>query len=157
MHSRSAALLKTVRWLGALALLGALGTGVHAGPPPGKNDPPKPLPMEIVKAWKEAGARVGWMRRHEFGYLVFLSEKEARAGDLPSFQFFVWKEGVLPKLPSPPVAFGLSLRNTGVADAGLKELAGLKSLQLLYLHRTQVKDAGVMELRKVLPQCRILR
>ncbi len=33
-----------------------------------------------------------------------------------------------------------------MTDAGLKELAGLKSLQLLYLAGTQVTDAGLKEL-----------
>ena len=49
------------------------------------------------------------------------------------FQFSAWKEGVLAKLPDPGVPFGLCLNLTKVTDAGLKELAGLKSLQALYL------------------------
>ena len=61
-------------------------------------------------------------------------------------QFSEWKEGVLAKLPDPGAAFGLSLNSTKVTDAGLKELAGLKSLQALYLNNTQVTDAGLKEL-----------
>ena len=33
-----------------------------AGEPPAKADPPQPLPENIVTAWKEAGAVVGWLR-----------------------------------------------------------------------------------------------
>jgi outer membrane lipoprotein-sorting protein len=45
---------------------------------------------------------------------------------------------------------------TQVTDAGLKELAGLKSLQLLNLEGTDVTDAGVERLQKALPGCKIL-
>jgi hypothetical protein len=51
----------------------------------------------------------------------------------------------------------LRLDSTKVTDTGLKELAGLKSLQLLDLRYTQVTDAGVKELQKVLPKCEILK
>jgi len=44
-----------------------------------------------------------------------------------------------------------------VTDAGLKELAGLKSLQELVLDGTQVTDTGVAELRETLPKCVIRR
>jgi hypothetical protein len=63
----------------------------------------------------------------------------------------------LAELPIPPVAFGLDLSSTPVTYAGLKELAGLKSLQTLSLSRTQVTDAGLKELQKALPGCYIRR
>ena len=44
-----------------------------------------------------------------------------------------------------------------MTDAGLKELAGLKSLQSLNLHSTKVTDAGLKELQKALPGCIINR
>jgi hypothetical protein len=47
--------------------------------------------------------------------------------------------------------------NTQVTCAGLKELAGLKSLQTLDLAGTKVMDAGVAELRKALPDLKIPR
>ena len=37
-------------------------------------------------------------------------------------------------------------QDTKVTDTGLKELAGLKSLQHLYLNNTDVTDAGLKEL-----------
>ena len=51
----------------------------------------------------------------------------------------------------------LNLWNTQVTDMGLKELADLKSLRFLSLKYTQVTDAGVAELRKALPNCNISR
>ena len=52
----------------------------------------------------------------------------------------------------------VDLTNTKVTDAGLKELAGLKSLQTLRLSGTAgVTDAGVAELQKALPKCKVLR
>jgi Leucine-rich repeat (LRR) protein len=45
--------------------------------------------------------------------------------------------------------------NGQVTDAGLKELAGLTSLQSLNLARTKVTKAGVEQLKKALPECRI--
>jgi hypothetical protein len=49
----------------------------------------------------------------------------------------------------------LSLFKTHVTDAGLKELAGLMSLQFLDLRKTKVTDAGLRELHKALPECEI--
>jgi len=42
-----------------------------------------------------------------------------------------------------------------VTDKGLKELAALKGLQELYLGRREVTAAGIAELRKALPDCKI--
>jgi hypothetical protein len=45
-----------------------------------------------------------------------------------------------------------------VTDKGLKELAGLKRLQTLHLDQTtQVTDAGVQELQRALPNCKIIK
>jgi hypothetical protein len=44
---------------------------------------------------------------------------------------------------------------TEVTDAGLKELEGLKNLRTLDLGFTKVTDAGVAALQKTLPDCRI--
>jgi internalin A len=42
-----------------------------------------------------------------------------------------------------------------VTDAGLKDLKELKNLTTLYLINTKVTDAGVAELQKTLPKCKI--
>jgi len=44
-----------------------------------------------------------------------------------------------------------------VGNAGLKELAGLKNLQMLYVSNTKVTAAGQQELEKALPKCQITR
>ena len=53
----------------------------------GKPPAPKPLPENIVKAWKEAGATVGWMRVRPVGFLEFVPEDAGKPGDLPAFYF----------------------------------------------------------------------
>jgi len=42
-----------------------------------------------------------------------------------------------------------------ITDAGLKELAKLSHLDVLWLSETQVTKAGVAQLHKELPKCRI--
>ena len=49
----------------------------------------------------------------------------------------------------------LILSNTKITDAGLKEVAKLQQLELLYLSDTNVTEAGVAELEKALPKCDI--
>jgi hypothetical protein len=115
-------------------------------PPTSKGELPQPLPAEIVKAWQEAGATVGWMRVYQYGFVHFVSEDAGEPGDVLAFRFAEWKAGVLGRLPPPEAGFGLYLGGTKVTDAGLKELAGLKSLQTLNLVGTQVTDAGLKEL-----------
>ena len=56
-----------------------------------------------------------------------------KPGEVLAFHFDVWTAGIIAKLPQPPTAFGLDFYNSNVTDAGLKELAGLKSLQQLDL------------------------
>jgi internalin A len=139
------------RYLAVLAVLASCSLDVYASADADEKEAPKPLAPEIVQTWRDAGANVGWMnmnlhlKRH-----MFEAEGEARA--MPVFQFSEWEEGVLLKLPDPRAAFGLCLNLTKVTDAGLKELAGLKSLRALYLAgnereaETQLTDAGLKEL-----------
>lgn len=47
---------------------------VSSAEQPAKNDLPKPLPESVVKAWKDAGATVGWMKQEETGNLTFLEK-----------------------------------------------------------------------------------
>jgi hypothetical protein len=127
-----------------------LGTGDPLAALPWAKLPPAKLPPELVAAWQKAGARVGWMRVSEFGTPMFLRDEAGKAGDVPAFQFRPWKRGVLANLLAPGVPFGLDLQDvsiiTGVTNAGLKELAGLKSVHTLSLGGTRVTDAGLKEL-----------
>jgi internalin A len=50
------------------------------------------------------------------------------------------------KLPPPQEAFGLHLGDTKVTNAGLKELATLKTLHTLVLSSAPVSNAGLTEL-----------
>jgi len=121
----------------------------------------KELPAEVVAAWKKAGAMVGWMGAHsQFAAgESFTTKREGlqAARAVPAFRISEWRAGMLAKLPAPARAFGLFLRFSGVTDAGLKELAGLKQLTTLNLLGTQVTDAGRKELQKALPECDIKR
>ena len=97
-----------------------------------KANPVQELPAELVAAWEKADARVGWMSADQF-FLNFREGVEGKKGEVPAFRFRTWTAGVVAKLPQPQTAFGLDFTNAQVTDAGLKELAGLKSLQSLNL------------------------
>jgi internalin A len=127
------------------------GTGSETAP--AVLDRPQPLPVEVVDAWKVAGARDGWLRTKHLGFrsrqYIFHdvdAERPAAPGDVPAFHLARWKAGQLATLPVPKAAFGLFLSRAEVTDAALKELAGLKKLQRLDLSLTQVTDAGLKEL-----------
>jgi len=134
----------------ALAFVSMLVTG-QFGFADDTKDLPKPLPDNIIKAWKDAGATVGWMKVESSGGLSFVDKPEA--GAIPAFRFPKWKNGVVAKLPIPEAPFGLDLSGTEVMDADLKELANLKNLTTLSLCDTKTTDAAVEELQKVLPKC----
>ena len=161
------------RYLTALAVLASCGLGIFAG---AGGDAPKPLPPEIVKAWRNAGADIGWETK--MGRFV-RGEEKGEIGAVPAFLFSMWSDGVLAKLPDPGMEFGLwiwgvtdeglkelkklerlqrlVLYRTAVTDAGMKELSSLKQLQMLVLSLTRVTDAGMNELQKSLPYCRIIK
>ena len=50
----------------------------------------------------------------------------------------------------------LSSNFTKITDAGLKDVAKLQKLEYVYLQGPEVTQAGVAELKKALPNCRIL-
>ncbi len=137
-----------------LAVLIVLGLQTSPLPADDKKEAPKPLPPEVVQAWRDAGANVGWMNMNlHLNRPIFEAEGDHRnpsgwwdrTNAMPVFQFSEWEEGVLVKLPDPGAPFGLCLNLTKMTDAGLKELAGLKNLQALYLAKTPVTDAGLKE------------
>ena len=128
-----------------LAVLASCGVDAIFGADAGKKEAPKPLPREIVKAWRGIGANVGWMKMNLMDNAPsFQVEGEIKA--LTVFQFTEWKAGVLAKMPDPGAPFGLCVNLTKVTDVGLKELAGLKSLQALYVAWTPMTDAGLKEI-----------
>src|SRR5262245_24331251 len=106
-------------YLAVLVVLASCGLGVLAGGGAEKQDPPKPLPPKIAKAWTDAGAVVGWMNRDrsvsEF-YFQFRAQEKGEPGAIPAFGFTPWKKGLLVKLPDPGVPFALDLYQTKVTD-----------------------------------------
>src|SRR5262249_36077846 len=128
-----------------------------------KTDAPRPLPPEIVKAWTDAGVKVGWMRMSKFEYdfeygdVGFIRDDAAPPGELLAFRYGTpscvplakqppWRAGGLARPTEPGARVALEMWATPVKDAGLKELAAFKSMQMLNLAVTLVSDAGMKEL-----------
>ena len=81
---------RAVRLLAAFSIL-AVCDGTSVAGPLAKTDPPKPLPENIVTAWKKAGASAGWMRtrgfpENETSWGSFHGEETGSPGDLPAFR-----------------------------------------------------------------------
>src|SRR5262245_44206020 len=124
----------TWHYLAGLVLLASFGQGVRPGLGADKKDALKPLRPEIVKAWCDAGADVGWMKdvppkysNWGTGFWEPFIEK-AEPGAVPAFRYHPNEVGMLAKLPDPGLPFGLDTH-----CSSMKELAGLKSLQSLKL------------------------
>jgi internalin A len=109
--------------------------------PPSEDLAPKELDPTVVEVWKKAGAQVGW-----YGQRKFYETKPNGLATLPAFRWPSFEPVLIIKLPAPSEAFALDLSRTRVTDTGLKELAGLKNLQILNLTLTDVTDAGLKEL-----------
>jgi hypothetical protein len=142
-----------------LAMLASSLLGVAASAEPENKDAPRPLAPEIVKAWRDAGAAVGWIKDvpPKAGTYRFWEpwRDQAEAGAIPAFRFPErGARGVLEKLPDPGSAFGLDFHCGFYAGVPLKELAGLKNLASLCIGGVQgnayadLKDlAGLTNLR----------
>src|SRR5262245_37932515 len=139
-------------WCVLVALLAGSLPGQVQGGGEAKTGP-KPLPPDVVKAWTATGLEVGWMDASR-GRLDFTYPHDhAPADAVPAFSLWAALREVglradnrLAKLPDPGTRYGLSLRQLNVTDEGLKELAGLKSLQMLDLSYTNVTSVGLKEL-----------
>jgi len=112
----------------------------------GKYAPPQALPENIRHAWRNAGARLRWMRMTEDGDIRFLNEQDAQSGDLPVFELHTYQQHLLADMPAPESPFGLDLALTETDDAALKLLSPFKGLQWLNLSGTCVTDAGLKPL-----------
>jgi hypothetical protein len=110
----------------------------------------------IARAWKQAGAEVGWMR--VTGQGVTFSLEQQPEGFVPpknqayeyrrSFKFRSWKPGMLSTLPPPEESYGLDLSNTSFDDAAVDELARLKGIYILNVQFTKLTNEGRDRLRK---------
>jgi hypothetical protein len=113
----------------------------------GGQQQPRPLDAKVAQAWREAGAKIGWMVEYEDGTWLFFEERPSnKKRILPALQIDSWRAGVIEKLPRPEVPFGLALLFTDFPDAGLKELAQLSHLEILDLLETRLTEAGLKEL-----------
>lgn len=105
---------------------------------------------EIVAAWKEAGAEVGWMRFDDFGWFEF--HFGMNSGDdvfWPTFRFSTWNDAMIAKLPSPTAGFGLDLSFSNVTDTGMRELARFENLQALDLAKTNITGKGLSRIQSL--------
>ena len=127
-----------------LAVLASCGLGVVASAGSEHKDPTKSLSPETVKAWRDAGATVAWMKDvpPQTGTYRFWEpwrERDA-ARAIPAFRFPGRNAGgVLAKLPDPETAFGLDFHCGFYAGVTLKELAKFKRLQSLCIGGVQGK------------------
>jgi hypothetical protein len=118
-------------------------------------DPHVPFAATLTEAWKKAGFEPGWMRINRFGDAAFFTEPGRPADDLPAFRLRSRKEPA--GLADPGVPFALDLRGSQATDDDLRRLHGLKNLRALAVAGTKVTDAGIDEIRKALPACKISR
>jgi hypothetical protein len=102
----------------------------------------KPPSKEVLEAWKKAGAEYGVWKVNELGIPRFTPKDELAKGELPGFRL----KGIPRDAPltDPGVPFALNVFL--IDDDGVKALAGLQSLDTLYLDKTRVRDAGLKEL-----------
>jgi hypothetical protein len=126
----------TCHWLFALALLAGGGAHGFAGGNADKKSLPAPLPPQVEKAWRDAGAEVGWMKDlpPELGTFQFWEpwRDKRETAAIPAFRFPRRDAaGRLAKLPDPGSAFGLDFHCGFYAGVTLKEMANLPNLQSL--------------------------
>lgn len=142
----------TVRSVLAFVAVCAAAGRCDAAPVP-RTVPPKPLPAEVVAAWKKAGAEVGWMSPGGTG---FRAGETGQPGEIPAFRFPNWAahhggfggkgqfgrggfvEAVPPlelpvDLPAPEQSFGLHHSGCRLPDHWVKELVRFNRLYALTL------------------------
>lgn len=144
--------MNTFRMTSPLAIL-VLLTGIAR---PDEKGPPKPTRDQAIKAWKDAGAELGYFRFEPNGSgWWFVQEIQVQASDLPIFTFNEFKAETVAKLPVPPMPFGLYLSGRKMTDEGVKQLSRFANLQALRLDHSDVTDtafkhlAGLKELHTI--------
>src|SRR6516162_10497416 len=144
-HKTGGNLMKRIATLVAGITLLGLSVGTACVPDRGPQTPTELDPHQVA-AWKNAGAKAYWLVVDESGYWDLSEVRPKNPAALPVFRWAVFEPGVIAELPAPSARFVLDLGGTKVTDRGLKELAGLKNLQILSLNCTQVKGWGLKEL-----------
>jgi Leucine-rich repeat (LRR) protein len=127
-----------------VVLLLVLGGSTSVAQAP-KKELPKPLPENLLNAWKEAGAQFAWSDV-KMSTLLGVTDKP-EPGAIPIFIFDNHrKEGVVAKLPIPDAPFGILFVNSSLTNSGLKELVQFKTLTRLEFLISPVTDTGLKEL-----------
>src|SRR5262249_51543087 len=103
-----------------LAVLGLLAACLCLNGARAQGDPAKPLPENLIKEWKKAGAAVGGMFVNQNGRVEFKPEKDGKFPGIPAFQFMEWQDGLFAGLPAPERSFGLSFLYVQGRDLDLK-------------------------------------
>ena len=101
---------------------------------------------DAVAALKKLGARI---KQDDHGEVVEISIASTKITDTD----LVHLKG-LTNLQSLVIGIGLQSQ---VSDAGLVHLKGLANLEVLHLAATQITDAGIADLKKALPNCKITK
>ncbi|GEM_PF-6505156 len=112
----------------------------------------KEFDREVVRAWTDAGALVGWLARSEFGEWQYLQNRPPNVESLPVF--FWPKEAFdaasIDKLPAPSVPFAMCLQSTRFDSNRFDELKAFQNLQDLDLsHAAKLSDSWLWDLRKL--------
>ena len=93
----------------------------------------------------QAGADVGRFRAARPSGGIFAPPPPTSPAT-SAFCFWEWKPNTIANLSAPAAAFALDLSTTEIPDAGLRELAGLKTLHSLDLSSTRVTASGLKSL-----------
>ena len=122
--------------------LGVLLLWLCAAPTPAQPRAAKELDPKVIEAWRDAGARAGWLAQSESVEWQYLKAKPKGSDSVPVFLWQEYERGVIAKLPAPSEPFAVALGGTKMTNAGLKELTGFEHLRALDLSHTEVTDAG---------------
>lgn len=133
----------------ALAMTNLAPDFAVAEKPSAQKKPPIPFSPEVTHAWKKAWADFSWMKRNHLGEVKFHSGPAEGIDLEPWFSIGTWKKGIIAKLPSPDIPFGLIIHNKKFSDSDLKELAGLENLHSLRITGTRVTGSGLRKLAKL--------
>jgi hypothetical protein len=101
-----------------------------------------------VAAWTGAGATYGWYAPNSPGPgdWLYSRTKPDNADALPIFTWSGLAVGTLKGLPPPKMRFALALDGVELPPGVLKEIAGLRNLELLRLSKSSITDEGLKEL-----------
>jgi putative membrane-bound dehydrogenase-like protein len=115
---------------------------------------PKDLDPKLIAAWKAAGVEVGWHTK--VNWFAKKPDFKAYPDMLPYLSIRPFRSGLIAKLPAPDQPFSLHVYGSDFRDANLPELAGLKKMRKLNLSSNyEFTGVGLKDLAE-LPDLQIL-